>query len=527
MACRVGQYVRGVVVAFSLLIVLTCIGSVESYSSTLTKTQPPTFNASTPLPTQLSTEREGCWQQIKQIYTNEKLQTPYHPYTLDECSRCCAVVQLTAEQVGWIRLTTTCGGEAVMCLMEIPEIRKRLTQDVFWLTSSGEDVLLYMGTPSDIVLTWDYLTAEQKMLQVVFQVVSVVVLVTTLIGNVLVLATMITCSDRDDPWWIVRTSLAISDLLRGMFVMTLARHNSLSLMTGDLTFSELQYSDKVLGFPGNVYEPLFVRRDYSNFCGIIFAVTEIMSFQCLGWLTFERLLMCKYPREKRFLTPSRVTCVVLFMWITAVVFPVTVFLGQESPRHSFFDSVTMLTLILPSDDQTGLSLVMFWIMNVYIMGLFCFTVIASVQALIIFYAKSQKELAEVTRSAPTSRAKQREMDDRRIKSTMALILVMYLISVVPRFFLIIPGLKTHVRFLYYIFWWLFVGSSSWNWYIYNMRSTFFIHHFITLVLRFPWVPAAVEVRLQAMLEPTSSLQWGPFWYELDAVIQKDERGHSF
>ncbi|XP_045583651.2 uncharacterized protein [Procambarus clarkii] len=464
-----------------------------------------------------------CWEQIQQEYYSEKSNSSGGPFIFSECAQCCDRIILKAKQLDWIRLST-CGSKTLTCFLRFPDISDRLTQDIFWLTSSGDDVLLYMGNSSQVVVNWDYLTGGQKLLEIVFLFLGVVVLMTTCAGNTLVLATMLSSPDRSDPWWIVRTSLAIADLLCGVFVMGLALHNCQCLMTNHLRFSELEHSLGDLGFHDGLFNPLFVRRGYSSFCGIVFAVTSVMSMQCLGWLALERFMLCKYPLENKILTSARVKLAVLIMWIISLVFPLIIVSTGELPWCSFFDPVTKLTFVVPKDTRFRASHVAFVILSVYLAGLFLFTVIASLQAMTIFRIRSREELDEVIGNIPLFLAKQQEKEDRSILRTMRLMLVTYLVSVVPQVFLFIPGLKTHVRFLYFIFWWTFVLSSSWNWYIYNMRSTFFKAHLIKMVLRSPWLPQFLETRLRMRipLASTLTLDWGSVWHELDAVIKKKE-----
>ncbi|XP_071548888.1 uncharacterized protein [Panulirus ornatus] len=504
----------GGVVTLSAVIITVVVGARHD-STAFTIRQEPTVSVSTLRPSQPPTvdrvSGERCWQRIQQVYVYES-----YAHLLSDCEVCCGDVEIKANQLDWIRLTTS-GNETVKRLLKVPEIRSRLSQDIFWLTSSRSDVLMYMGNASDVVVTWDYLATGQKVLEVVILSAVFAALVVTLLGNILVVATMVSRANKVNAWQIVRTFLAITDLLRGVFVMILTMHNTLRLMTSPLAHLELNTLTYVPWIYGTMNEPMIIQSGYSSFCAIMYDITSVMSIQCLSWLALERLLMCKYHGGKTFLTLHRLGGVVLVMWLIAIAFPLVKFLGGES--GSFFDPVSKLTFLVSTEEKFGVAQTAFLVQSAYLTFLFLFTVVASVEAMRTFHIRSREELIELTKHSPITQVKQQKMDDRHIMRTMKLILIAYLASVGPQFLLLIPNLTTQVRFVVN---WMYVLSSSWNWYLYNMRSNCFKNHLARLVLLSPWLPVALELKLRAIIEHTCALNpdWGPIWYKLDNLIKR-------
>ncbi|XP_053653175.1 uncharacterized protein [Cherax quadricarinatus] len=509
-----------------LYLVVSALASLL-VATTVKSQLPVTMNATESTPFRTSTESVALgamWRkQINQLYFTETLITSSYSDALGECLKCCANMTVKDKQLDWIKLTN-CGSQSFKCLLAFPEIRSRITRDVFWLTSNNDYVLIYMGNSSDVVLNWDYLTGGQKVLEIILLALGGVILVITLVGNILVVVTLFTIHSRGETWWIARITIAVTDLLRGFFVIALAVSNCLCMMTKNLPFSELMNLVENLGFPGSLYEPLFLRRGYSSFCGIVFGVTAVMSMQCHSWLTLERFLICNYPRDKKILTPFHVKIAVFVMWMIAL--GVSLLFSAEIQYQSFFDPVTKLTFSVSTEKEFCASYLAFWLLSFYFAGLFVFTVVVSLKTMTIFRIRSQEEMAEVVNNTPMFRVKQQEDEDRCIMMTMKLILVLYLVSTVPLVFLLYPKLKTHVPLLYFTCWWSFVLSSSWNWYIYNMRSTFFMNHLIRLLLKCPLLPESLKGRLKNLLPTSLTLDWEPLWVKLDDIMRNNKQHYT-
>lgn len=398
----------------------------------------------------------------------------------------------------------------MQCLRQPPWTRGRLLQDVYWFTSREKDVIIYLGNASEVVLTWDYLTRAQKAVEVVIVAVMVVMLVAALLGNSLVLLTMLT-SERSDALWVMRASLAASDLLRATTVMPLALHHTLSLMTQPEGLLDVK-----------------TRGGGVTFVGVVFWVTSLASVQSLAWLSVERVVLCGFPHCYRHLTAARVRGVLVLVWLLAVGLPIAILLLAQG-RVTNFDVATKLTLLFPDGGAKAPAHAVFLGLRGYLAGLSMFTVTASVLAVWAFRARALKEDEDAKRHSPVSCIRRKEKDDRAVQSTMLLMLVTYLVSTPPFLLLLLlqpplPSLPfmSHARDLRCVIPWLFVFTSSWQWYVYNLRSDVFRRCVARMFLRCVFLPEGLKERLKvtATSDNALTLDWGHAWYEIHAFIRR-------
>ncbi|XP_063877532.1 neuropeptide FF receptor 1-like [Scylla paramamosain] len=418
----------------------------------------------------------------------------------------CGDLKMVSEE--WVRVEGS--DKTLQCLHQLPESRGRVIRDVYWFASRSTDIMVYLGNSSEVVLTWDYLTAAQKAWEVMSLVVVVVGLVAALLGNSLVLVTML-ASGHSDALWIMRASLAASDLLRAVTVMVLAVHDTISLMTRHYDANTTPSRADDVGFV--------------VFVGVMFWITTLASVQCLAWLSVERVLLCGFPHVCSHLTVRKAAVASVIVWLLAAFLPLVLFLLTQGPV-TYWDPATKLTFLLPGGDAEGAAYVVLVVQYVYLIVLSLLTAAASGLAVCVFQGKALQENDDAERHTPASCVWRKRRDDQTIHFTLFLMLITFLLSVPPFLlsfllqYLLPSAFWSHSQALHCILTWLFVFSSSWQWYVYNLRSNFFRSHVATLLLRCVCLPECLKKRLRFTTPSTLSLEWGHAWYDLHAFIRR-------
>ena len=425
---------------------------------------------------------------------------------LSMCPPECGDLEVVSEE--WVRVD---GGDmALQCLRQFPELHGRLVRDVYWFASCSKVVMVYLGNSSEVVVTWDYLTEAQKAWEVMFLVVMVVGLTAALLGNSLVLVTML-ASGHTDALWVMRASLAASDLLRAVTVIVPAVHDTITLMTR-------QYDADTT--PSHADD-----GGLAVFVGVMFWVTTLASVQCLAWLSVERVLLCGFPHVCRHFTVRRAGVASIVVWLLAAALPFTL-LSLSSAPFSYWDPATKLTFLLPDGDAEGAAYVVLIVQYAYLVVLSLLTAAASGLAVFVFQGRVLQENSDAERHTPASCVWRKRRDDQTIHSTLVLMLTTFLLSVPPFLlsfllqYLLPSPFWSDNQALRCVLIWLFVFSSSWQWYVYNLRSNFFRRHVAMLFLRCACLPEGLKKRLRFPTPSAVSLEWGHAWYDIHAFIRR-------
>ncbi|XP_066957150.1 uncharacterized protein [Macrobrachium rosenbergii] len=462
----------------------------------------------------------NCWSDITKPQNHRTNETNLHLLFTKNCSLLCKEFQVKSVEPDWIRLATY-GPHTSHCLVNFTSLKGRVVVNVFWITSSWKDIWIYTGKSTDVIITWDFLSVGQKALEIVIACYILSMTIVTVLGNGVVIVTLVGNSNKFDPFWMTRTSLAITDLVRGAFIMTFALSHTIFLMKTESNLSESMHSEL---FSFTAFQPLFVRSGYATFYAFFSGLTEVMTFQLQCWLAIERLLMSKYSRDRRLLLLQRGKIINCIMWLVGTVFPLLVLTTGKLPyfASAAFDSVTKLPLFIPADTELSPSYSQYWCFLVYIFCLYLITLIVSIRSVAIFKARAKEEMVETVRDSTFARAEQQERENQRIQTTMKLILILYVVSATPRFISLIPGLESEARPIYFLCRWAFIASSSWNWYLFNFRGRFFLDSLSRLLLQLPRLPRSLRELLENLLVPISdsNIEWGNLWYELEAEIEK-------
>ncbi|XP_064105409.1 uncharacterized protein LOC135214890 [Macrobrachium nipponense] len=466
------------------------------------------------------------WSAIKSDQSYRINEKSFLTLITKNCSLCCKEFKVKSVEPDWIRLASD-GSHTLHCLADFPSMKGRVIINVFWITSSWKDVWIYTGNSTDVVLTWDFLSVGQKALEIIIACCVLSMTIATVLGNGLVIVTLAGNSNKFDPFWMTRTSLAITDLVRGAFIMTFALSYTVFLMKNELKFSETMHSE-LFSFP--TFQLLFERSGYATFCTFLSGLTEVMTFQLQCWLAVERLLMSKYSRDRRLLLLQRGKTMNCIMWLVGTVVPLLVLTTGKLPyfASAAVDPMTKLPLFIPADEELSPNDSQSWCLLVYIC-LYLITLILSIRSFAIFKARAEREMVDTLRDSTIARAEQQGRENRRIQTTMQLITILYVVSATPRFISLIPGLKgEEARPIYFFSRWVFIASSSWNWYLFNFRSRFFLDSLSRLLLRLPRLPRSLRELLESFLAPISdsNIEWGSLWYELEAEIEKKKRHPS-
>ncbi|ROT60804.1 hypothetical protein C7M84_021599 [Penaeus vannamei] len=286
------------------------------------------------------------------------------------------------------------------------------------------------------IITWEQLSQDCQIEQIFLLVVAVLVTIITVIGNVFILMVIVSTGLVYQDTFLIRTALAIADLLLGLMPAALAVFDHMTLMSGTTTLAHLL--PKTF-WPGLAHESSakmqlefhllrFERGGYPLACAIVLTLSMSFSMFILALLSIERLCVV-------FGKPLRRSSIVLGLALAFVVsLLISLMLNWCHDHRAFtgyFDPVTKLTLGLRRHDQQA-------------------------------------------RENLTIHSAHRVPEMRRLTETLTYMVLLFTLSCVPCILDIATDLRWPVG--HHLAWWTFMAGSSWNWALYTLRGEKFWRH---------------------------------------------------
>ncbi|XP_076033940.1 uncharacterized protein LOC143020910 [Oratosquilla oratoria] len=348
---------------------------------------------------------------------------------------------------------------------------KKETVNLFWPACGN--LYSIVITEKFIASEWQYLSTGCQVTQIFFLAITAVITLVTIGGNSFVLYVihkfrMYEIRSHGAPFFILR-SLAVADLLTGVFPGTLAVWDQHCLMTGELTFRKLVYpSDRqYLWFTklrnvASLGDLRFEREGYPVLCGYVLSVSSIVSLLMLFLLSVERY---RGVRNLSFpCVPAAAS--VATSWIVASIMGLILFNRDDGFRPTgYFDPISKLTVSTAVTVHS--SLIIFWLQVAFVGFLGCsmiFITFFTFYTHVSYRLRREKE-TKVILHAPENVA----MQDLKYFFMFFTMMFLYLVSCLPLAVNTFFGLSEVAPVLQFLAWWLFMAGGSWNWYIYSYR----------------------------------------------------------
>lgn len=323
------------------------------------------------------------------------------------------------------------------------------------------------------IITWEQLSQDCQIEQIFLLVVAVLVTIITVIGNVFILLVIVSTGLVYQDTFLIRTALAIADLLLGLMPAALAVFDHMTLMSGTTTLGHLL--PKTF-WPGLAHESSakmqlefhllrFERGGYPLACAIVLTLSMSFSMFILALLSIERLCVV-------FGKPLRRSSIVLGLALAFVVsLLISLMLNWCHDHRAFtgyFDPVTKLTLgvnatyVDTTEWRFVVSIVIWVVTGVTV-------VVVTVVTLLQLRRHDQQ-----ARENLTIHSAHRVPEMRRLTETLTYMVLLFTLSCVPCILDIATDLRWPVG--HHLAWWTFMAGSSWNWALYTLRGEKFWRH---------------------------------------------------
>ncbi|XP_076054385.1 uncharacterized protein LOC143033061 isoform X2 [Oratosquilla oratoria] len=349
------------------------------------------------------------------------------------------------------------------------------TFNLFWPFCGNINMLVMR--PEPLQSEWFYLTTGCRAVQIVTLFVTTGITFITIGGNIFVLFIIHNYSmyevTRHGPAFFILRSLAVADLLTGVFPGLLAVWDQFALMTGYLTLPMLDtkgiftrtnfvsLDEEKWERTPSLRDLRFERQGYPMFCALTLSVTSIVSLLMLFLLSFER-----YAGVTNKVFPCfQVVGSVWASWVVAIVLGILLFVRNDGFHSAgYFDPISKLTVSTATSDYS-LSIGVFYLEVTFVIGTGFIMVFMTFFTFYTFLGyRMDRERLGVILHCP-GRSVQKE---NQIYFTFFFLLVsLYLISCLPLAVNTFGGFTDTIPELQFFAWWFFMAASSWNWYIYT------------------------------------------------------------
>ncbi|XP_076041498.1 uncharacterized protein LOC143025540 isoform X2 [Oratosquilla oratoria] len=350
----------------------------------------------------------------------------------------------------------------------------RVTLNKFWPGCYFDHIVMW-NSPDVEANEWDYLTTGCRVREILFFIINMLLVLLTILANLVVIVTIFKSRGLAfKSRYRLQVNLAISDLMMGIFVGGQALHDQFGLMTGSLTLKDLDslsvfanFKDVTEEFAFGLQQLRFPRGGLPAFCGFVFSLCSFVSLVIMSLLTLELLLGSSYAElHRRLFTPFRLTLMFIFLWVGGIIF--SILLLQKEEGHvlvAYFDPVSKLTTSLPSSNISSASFIAFYSAVTLFSLTSLFVVVVSIISIIRVFG-AQKRLRKENIDL---RGDVLDSQNRAFRDLVAIFVSAYLLSVVP----LATG-STGNLFLtsplgHYVVWWIYMASSAWNPFLYNIR----------------------------------------------------------
>lgn len=363
------------------------------------------------------------------------------------------------------------------------------TYNTHWPLCYGMHQVVWAGNPSDHGLNgaWSYLPASCRAGEVVLLVMVGVVAVVGITGNSLVVLVMMKGSCRCfkiSESILLRTSLAVSDLLMGVFVVIPSFIFHLDpLMSPEKYLKVDIYEGRVHIHRENKTIPMSSAEKTSDpwkiMQMIFMCVCSIASLIVLSMLSVERYVITRRAlKYKDYITVPRVVLAITLTWLMGVCQASLIIYNEHFNSFLPFYTFPKLTIPTPVFNSDNLLLLSMTMVVTSTLGLstVCTSVFSTLA--IINFVRGLSRVTEEWKVLNITKSPQYKKETRHIIVTQLLMTGLYLLSTLPliiNFLSTLLGFKLSIELesyflLHYLKWWVFVASSAWNPWLYNFRS---------------------------------------------------------
>ncbi|XP_064082158.1 uncharacterized protein LOC135198493 [Macrobrachium nipponense] len=346
-----------------------------------------------------------------------------------------------------------------------------LTTNKFWPTCFT-NMLMAININGIQVADWDYLPFGCKVQEILLLCLMIVIILVTVIGNLFVMVIIVASGLIQKQPFLIRFSLCVSDLLTGVIPSSLAVFDSVGLMTGWLSLTDLSHSDTLIYFAEKTMEQSegfqqlrFERRGfYHVFSSIIMSVSIFVSIFSLSLISTENLLVIKRRPLKRW----QVKLAIGISWFLGIAFSLLVQWREDGwSAVAYFDPITKLTLNIGAAGSK-LSSVTFYIKVVLAgIGGACVLILTLISIITFrFQERRTQKKMPVHQSG-------RQDNVRQTTIIFFYMVALYALASVPPLLDILLDFSFSHPLLHFFCWWIFMAGSSWNWIIYAYKGKTF------------------------------------------------------
>ncbi|XP_047494184.1 uncharacterized protein LOC125042543 [Penaeus chinensis] len=315
------------------------------------------------------------------------------------------------------------------------------------------------------VIVWEQLDLGCQCEQIFLFAVSVLVTIVTVVGNVFILVVIVLTGLVYEDTFLIRTALAIADLLLGLMPAALAVCDHITLMSGTTTLKHLSKTMYSLAHGSSSRMHLqfhhlrFERGGYPLACAIILSQTTSFSMFILALLSVERF--CVVIGK-----PLRRWSIVVGLALAFVVSLLISLMLNWCPKYRAFigylDPVTKLTLGAKATyvERTEWSLLVSlvtWVVTGVTMVV--------VTGVTLFQLRRHDQRVQENL---TIHSALRMSEMRRLTETLTYMILLFIISCIPCILDMV--INKNLPLVHHLAWWTFMAGSSWNWALYTLAG---------------------------------------------------------
>ncbi|XP_068234788.1 uncharacterized protein [Palaemon carinicauda] len=386
-----------------------------------------------------------------------------------------------------------------------------VTTNDHWPCCYALYMIVWVGNPEEkgISGSWDYLPYSCRVGEVALIIMVVLLSLSSVLGNLFIIVAMCSSKNRMLTTYMIRISLAIADLLKGLFIISPSLYDHAVPFFTPTEFTRVSPNMTTTSVANQSVDTItfentsFITEGFLWFQGYLLTTCTIASLLSLFTLSVERFLMTKQNAEIRFyFTKGRVIALIVLFWVAGLADAILLSYDGErgfSIMYMKFKKIPLAYSTTYPDDlfYTIVHDVQFYMF--YIIGLS--TLVFSLLAFRNFYITDKRVRREWSELNMNVTGPYNEENYHIIK-TMLVMTLFYLISVVPTtidIFLHMANFTFRFTHLFsYLSWWCFLASSAWNPWIYNMRSKPFRLEVLHLIIKI--LPRKLKVRFVHFLQ---------------------------
>ncbi|KAG7174933.1 Beta-4C adrenergic receptor-like 1 [Homarus americanus] len=395
-----------------------------------------------------------------------------------------------------------------------------ITSNTQWPCCYAMFTVMWVGDPDAQGLNgaWSYLPVSCRAGEVVLMVMVAGVAVSGVVGNLVVVVVMLSGGHRGQESNMLRTSLALADLLTSLFVVvpSLCHHIAPLFYPNELT--ELS-SDMALNFdPENILNSTndikrvgnhaILRDGFHVFQSVLFSTCSIVSVLTLFMLSLERFILTGRPLHyQEYFTVGKVQVIIGLTWIMSFIDALMFAADRDGHLGAQWSTFNKLPTGVAGRSPENLAYEIIYNSQITLLMVGGVSTVIFSLLSIRNFVKEQKRVAAEWKSLSLKVGGRYEEETRYIMVTMLLMLMLFLVSSVP--LMVEVYFRTFSHFFHYdavysyLAWWMFVAGSAWNPWLYNLRSHQFRSDFSETLRKL--VPERLNKRLRKYV--THSQLW--------------------